>query len=145
MSRQIGAAIGEAKKSAMQFRVGAVVLKGGKILGRGHNTVRSRSGTFKRAMRTPMASMHAEIAALLVTHRKNLKGSTIVVARISFGELCLGNAKPCLHCTKMLKLYGVKKVVYTTGGTSASPVCVVEKMSNVSPAKMSYGNRWLNH
>lgn len=54
----VSAAEEEARKSNMMFALGAVVVRNGKIVGRGHNTTR----TYKNGSCCP--SVHAEVNAI---------------------------------------------------------------------------------
>ena len=142
MANSLGyaAAVSEAQKSIMQFRVGAVIIRGGKVIGRGYNTHRSRARIMRQVLHQPaLASMHAEVAAVLSCNR--LRGSTILVARVSHGDVALGNAKPCVHCLKILAKSGVRRIIYTTGGTPSAPILRVEKTSQITTDKISFGNR----
>jgi len=60
----------------------------------------------------PNPKIHAE--ARLV--RKLGKNAPVVfVARYSYGNQGLAMAKPCPYCEAILKSYGVKQVIYSTG------------------------------
>lgn len=58
----------EAICSEQQFRHGCVLVKGGKVLGRGHNTPRSRVKNIRN-----ICSVHAECACALAALRSTLK------------------------------------------------------------------------
>ena len=107
-------AIRQAEKSQFtRARVGAVIVRGGRILGVGSNRVR-----YYHQQRTHphrhIQSLHAEIAAILdVRNPSQLKGSTMFVARIKKdGSLAL--AKPCAYCQRVINNFGIKRVVFTT-------------------------------
>lgn len=59
--------------------------------------------------------MHAEAAAIRDAVRKgvSLKGATIYVARDSALM-----SRPCSSCLKLIKKYGIEKIVYTAGDGS---------------------------
>jgi deoxycytidylate deaminase len=62
-------------------------------------------------------TIHAEASAILsCRHKNDLAGSTIVVYR-STKDGCLALAKPCEACTKLMKIYGIKRVIYTKDNT----------------------------
>jgi len=63
----------------------------------------------------PNSKLHAEARLVL----RLGKGAPVVyVARFVFGTKTLGMAKPCPTCEAILRSYGVRKVVYTTGPSS---------------------------
>jgi|MDTC01.2.fsa_nt_gb tRNA(Arg) A34 adenosine deaminase TadA len=96
-------ALDNAKHSNMNQRHGAVVVKNGKVLSRGHNRIRAR-----------WPSVHAEMDALLSLSPKERRGSTVYVARIgSQGEV--RNSKPCLMCERCMRKWGVHTVVWSFG------------------------------
>lgn len=104
-------AIEEAEKSTYNPSIGAVVFKGKRIYGSGHNGIRSSSISMKH--KKWEESLHAEQAALLNLDWNKLKGFSILVYRIGKnGEL--GMAKPCEMCQKLIKHVGIKNVYYTT-------------------------------
>lgn len=100
----------EAKKSNHNPKIGAVIFKGKRIYGSGHNNIRSSSISMKH--RKFEESLHAEQSALLNLDWSKLKGLSILVYRInSVGEL--GMAKPCPMCHKLLDYVGIKNIYYT--------------------------------
>jgi len=100
----------EAKKqsafSKSRFRLGAVLTKRKKILGKGFNSRKTHpvfgSGKFY--------SLHAETHALYkaILSGYDVQGSTVYVYRSNFNL-----AKPCEDCEKTLREHGISKVVYT--------------------------------
>lgn len=107
----INCAIKEAKKSTFFPRIGAVVFKGKKIYGVGHNEIRSSSLSMKHRHR--QESLHAEQAALLNLDWTKLKGCSILVIRVGKSGK-LGMCKPCPMCEKLIKYVGIKNIYYTT-------------------------------
>jgi len=94
------------------FKHGAVVVCGGKILSEGRNTYLSRRAT----QRDASYSTHAEENALRnLMFRKPLKPGTVMyVARwATYGPAM---SKPCARCEKSLKLAGIRRVGYSTAG-----------------------------
>jgi len=90
-----------------RFRVGAIVVKSGRVLGGSSNITR-------RSPRTPpnRFSTHAEIAALRLascTHK-----ATLYVARLNSSDFN-AMAKPCSWCMQKITESGIDKVVYTAG------------------------------
>lgn len=118
-------AIQEAKKSKHYPMIGAVVFKGKKILGSGHNEIRSSSLSMKH--RKWKESLHAEQAALLNLDWNKLKGCSILVMRVSkTGKL--GICRPCEMCQKIIEHVGIKNVYYT----NKDGEIVLEKTRNFS-------------
>ncbi len=102
----------EATKSRFYFRLGAVIVKGNRVLSTGHNRIGyCELNDFK-------CSKHAEMDAILKLLRKtkglsSLSGSTIYDSRINHkGETLL--AKPCKKCFALIQSVGIKRVIYTT-------------------------------
>lgn len=94
-------------------RVGAVIVKGGRVLGSGSN----RIGFTKYIHRSYPESVHAEQQALLSSIRQrklhDLEGATIFVSRINRCGMPK-YSRPCPDCHTLLTNAGLKKVVYTT-------------------------------
>ena len=84
---------------------GAVIVRGGRILSMGFNSVEQRAETNHEYM-------HAEMHAIISARCDNLKGSKIYVFREDkYGFI--NNSRPCDKCQKMLKEYGIKRAIYT--------------------------------
>jgi deoxycytidylate deaminase len=108
MQNFIGIARQEAKKSSYTFRLGAVVLRKGKIVGKGYNKVKTHPRLFKEY---GYFSIHAECDALLKA-ASNGNGDTIIVVRIiKNGKYSC--SKPCEKCLAFIKEYGIKKIIYS--------------------------------
>lgn len=95
-----------ANESSHKQKLGAVVVKGSRILSRGFNTMK----TSPRSTH-PWKSLHAEATALLGA-RCNIEGADIYVARTTHDGV-IANSKPCPYCMKLIKSYGIKNVFYT--------------------------------
>jgi deoxycytidylate deaminase len=97
------------KSPFLQHRVGAVVMKGKRVLSTGYNSIRWSSVT-----RRPTA--HAEASAiskLLAAHRlEDLAGSTLFVTRFTRGGV-ISCARPCSECESLIRAVGIDKVYYT--------------------------------
>ena len=105
LPRYLEIARAAARQSTQKKQVGAVVVRGGRVLGLGYN----REGSCKQ---TPGAwSRHAEVVAVL--DAGDARGCTVYVYR---GKLSPRLAKPCASCRVVLKAAGVKRVVYSTVG-----------------------------
>lgn len=103
-------AILEANKSTYEYRIGAVVFKGKRIFGSGHNGIRSSSISMK--YKNWEESLHAEQSALLNLDWSKLKGCSILVYRTNRSGK-IGMAKPCPMCSKLIKYVGIKNIYYT--------------------------------
>lgn len=94
-----------AEQSDCSTRHGAVIVKGGRVLGVGFNKVRNTS-----QLDVYEYNIHAEIDAL--RNAKNAKGATIYVARINRkGQYRM--SLPCSKCLCALEKAQVKKIVFT--------------------------------
>ena len=94
-----------------RFRLGAVVVKSGRVLSHGVNVA-------KKGPETPphRESVHAEVNAMRGV--SNLDGATIYVARLdSFDGLAL--AKPCEYCISHMKENGIARVVFSVSENDA--------------------------
>jgi len=95
------------------YRHGAVLVRGGSVI----NTSPNKDGhcAFAKRFRKReegIATVHAEVGAILGLDRSVTEGATLYVARIGkAGEFRM--SKPCNMCVAVLKHCGVKKVVFT--------------------------------
>jgi tRNA(Arg) A34 adenosine deaminase TadA len=90
-----------------KWRVGAVIVRSGRVLSTGYNRYRNDPAQVEPGG----VSYHAEQVAL----RKvgDAEGSTIYVARVTRSGL-IGLAKPCEMCQDLLQSHGVHTAVWTT-------------------------------
>ena len=96
-----------------KFRHGAVLVKGSSVRSISCNKHRhcSFGSRFLREGRG-VATLHAELGAILGVERSTTRGSTVYVARINKdGEARI--SKPCSMCENAMRHVGVKRVVYT--------------------------------
>ena len=104
----------EAGKSTFsRARVGAVIIKGGRLLSSGCNQTRYS----RLSARNMYKSIHAEEACIIKLLRKPnglqlLAGATIYITRIKKDGSC-GLAKPCKSCQALIDSVGIKKVIHT--------------------------------
>jgi deoxycytidylate deaminase len=99
-----------ATKSKMRARVGAYVDTS--THGRGVGWNQAKTHPLLRVFKyDDWCGLHAEMHACLGAE---VKGCTIYVVRLLKNGRW-GMAKPCVHCHRMLKELGVKKVVYSNG------------------------------
>lgn len=94
-------------KSLMKFKLGAIIVKRGKILGWGNNQKKSHP---IYGSKDCYKTMHAEGASLYTCKKlgNDPTGATMIVYRRG-GRL----SKPCLECQKLIAKHGITKVIYT--------------------------------
>ena len=104
-------AIEEAEKSQQNFKHGAILVKNKKVIATGYNRVTQKCPSH-------MFSVHAEIAAIKSSTDKTkvISDSHIYVVRIN--SCGLADSKPCLKCQQFMKIHGISRVFYSTGGES---------------------------
>lgn len=94
--------------SSAGYRLGAVAVRGGRVLGLGSNKLRNH-----RHAQAPRSawSIHAEAACL--RRILDARGATLYVARVAAtGDTRL--ARPCPACWNLAFDAGISKIVYTT-------------------------------
>lgn len=101
----------EALKSTFKkHRLGAVIVKGNRILAVGHNQLRPSSIT-------KTETLHAEAAAILKLLKDNrlhdLAGADLYVTRFTRSGR-IGMAMPCPSCQELIRSVGISTVYYTT-------------------------------
>jgi tRNA(Arg) A34 adenosine deaminase TadA len=105
--KYINTAIQEAMNSEHpQWRVGAVVVRSGRVLGRGNNRYRNDPAIVGKYD----VSYHAEEVA--IRRAGSTEGATIYVARITRSGY-VSIAKPCASCQELLSLAGIQTAVWT--------------------------------
>ena len=105
---------GETKHSMTHSLVALVVSKN-KVLSIGYNQPK----THPISVDTPMQMLHAELDAIVRCADDDSDGAEIVVARLkSSGRP--GLAKPCAACQKVLRRFGIRRVLYTTNSEDSS-------------------------
>lgn len=100
----------ESLKSEFKHQLGACIVKGGRVLSVGHNSIRHLS-TGKKYSKWE-SSLHAERDACRKVEKENLKNAVIFIYR----ETADGNpalAYPCEHCYKMIKELGLKRIYFS--------------------------------
>ena len=102
----------QAGNSTYIYKLGAVIVKGQRVLSTGFNSISHCSvNNFRN-------SRHAEMDAILkLMHRHNglvsLAGSTLYVTRVTqTGRSAM--AKPCKKCMDLIRSVGIREVIYTT-------------------------------
>lgn len=97
-----------------RIKHGAILVKGGSVINTAHN--KSNFCSFGRKFRASdegIATLHAELGAILGLPRDVTRGGTIYVVRINReGHFRL--SKPCSMCSAALKHCGISRVYYST-------------------------------
>ena len=101
-----------ATKSKARNTHGAVVVKGGRVLGTGWNKDRNHPLIVSPEHIKTDCSYHAEEVAIREAG-SNLKGAVIYVARVNkHGKD--RDSMPCFKCASLIREAGIKKIVYTS-------------------------------
>lgn len=108
MNEALAVATGEALKSTETFRLGAVLMEGGKVVASGRNRNLNPCG---------LPSIHAEMDAAWRVSRGRSPSRVVVVRLQRNGEL--GLSRPCRSCQRALHRLGVTRMTYSTGDPRA--------------------------
>jgi deoxycytidylate deaminase len=100
-----------AEKSLEKKKHGAVIVKGGRVVGTGYNRFKNHPGVIPENLIKLHCSRHAEEVAIKEAG-SNTKNATLYVARVN-NQGFSRNSKPCNICAKLIKESGIKKVIYT--------------------------------
>ena len=101
-----------------RIKHGAILVKGGSVINAAYNKSNFCSfGTKFRPSNEGIATLHAELGAILGLPRDVTRGGTIYVVRIN-GEGEFRLSKPCNMCTAALRHCGINKVHYSTNTES---------------------------
>lgn len=100
-----------AQQSTCNQQHGAIIVRGGSVLGTGINMMKNNPDTPGLDPKT-QSSVHAECAALKAVKGTNLKGAIVYVARINKAQQPM-MSKPCPNCEAELKRRGVVKMIWT--------------------------------
>jgi deoxycytidylate deaminase len=100
-----------AEKSQEKKKHGAVVVKSGRVVGTGFNKYKNHPNNIPEDLVKIHCSRHAEQIAIKEagTH---CRGAVLYIARVNRQGLDR-NSTPCFVCEKLIKLSGIKKVIYT--------------------------------
>ena len=90
---------------------GAVVVKGGRVVGTGFNKFKNHPDVIPAELIKFHCSRHAEEVAIKEAG-DNAKGAILYVARVNKQGIDR-NSKPCNLCASLIKKSGIKKVIYT--------------------------------
>lgn len=101
-----------ATKSTARNTHGAVVVKGGRVLGTGWNKPRNNPMSVSPENIKTDCSVHAEAAAIRDAGY-NIKGAVMYLARVNrHGDD--RDSKPCNRCYTLIMDSGIKRVVFTS-------------------------------
>lgn len=96
---------------ADQFKMGAVLARGHRIIALGaNNPIKTHPRSNNR-----FKKIHAELSAI-INAREDIKGSTLYIFRSGYKEAPL-LAKPCKQCEILIQEVGIKSVCYSTNGS----------------------------
>jgi deoxycytidylate deaminase len=102
-----------ATKSTARNTHGAVVVKGGRVLGTGFNKDRNHPRIVSPEHIKTDCSTHAEEVAIRDAGEDNIKGAIIYVARVN-RHGSDRDSKPCPRCSILIERVGIKRVVFTS-------------------------------
>lgn len=100
-----------ASKSDSRHKHGAIVVKGGSVIGTGFNKDRNHPDIVSPEHIKSHCSVHAEVDAIRDA-KWNVKGAVLYVARIN-NQGKDRNSKPCDRCMVLIEETQIKKVIYT--------------------------------
>lgn len=107
-----------AGKSKSRQRHGAVVVKGGRVVGTGYNKNTNHPMQVSPEHIKTHCSRHAEIEAIrdagFAVH-----GAVLYVARVNRQNKAR-NSKPCKYCQSVISATKIKKVIYTEGDNNVN-------------------------
>ena len=139
-----------ASKSDATIKHGAIIMCGNKIISYGCNKNEANRkrlfniyGPCKRGL-----TMHAEsdaICNLLANIRFGTNNSNIKRMKLDIyvAKDNMSNSKPCMHCIKILKYFGIYRVFYTTNENIYNRGWKCEKVSQIENSRISNGNKVL--
>jgi deoxycytidylate deaminase len=102
-----------AAKSKARNTHGAVVVKGGRVLGTGYNKDRNHPKIVSPEHIKTDCSTHAEEVAIRDAGEDNIKGAIIYVARVNKSGYDR-DSKPCSRCSALIERVGIKRVIFTS-------------------------------
>lgn len=104
----------EARKSSFgPWRLGAVIVKGNRVIGKGYNKYSAQSVQIEKKYGVNnLWSLHAEMAAILDAN-ECVAGAILFVAGVKFNGRRVF-CRPCKNCMKILRLTGIAAVYYQT-------------------------------
>lgn len=106
------------KSTFGQHRLGAVIVKGGRVLSTGYN--QRRPSSFLK-QKTLHAEEHAILKLLKTNQLHRLSNSILYVSRYTRGGN-VGLAKPCSRCIELCRAVGIRCVHYTTDNNTTEMI-----------------------
>ena len=100
-----------AAKSSAKKKHGAVIVRGGRVLGTGFNKNKNHPNQISPEHIRMHASRHAEIEAIRDAGW-NVRNAVLYVARVN-NQGIDRDSQPCLSCSAVINEVGIKKIVYT--------------------------------
>jgi deoxycytidylate deaminase len=101
-----------ATKSSAKNTHGAVVVKGGRVVGTGYNKNKNNPHFVSPEHIKTNCSVHAERSAIKDAGY-DVKNAVIYIARVNrHGED--RDSRPCSRCLKLIQELGIKRIVHTT-------------------------------
>lgn len=101
-----------ATKSEARNTHGAIIVKGGRVMGTGFNKNRNHPTVVSPEHIKTDCSYHAEEVAIREAGEDNVKGAIIYVARVNKNGQDR-DSKPCAKCASLIEKAGIKRVVFT--------------------------------
>ncbi len=107
--KHIGRALMISERSDhVKWNLGAVIAKGNRVISAQPNKFRNHP-----FIDHDNATVHAEVAAIKAAGNKDLRGTTIYVARTPKNGEVMALARPCKNCMQAIAEAGIKELVYT--------------------------------
>ena len=100
-----------ASKSDSRHKHGAIIVKGGSVIGTGFNKDRNHPDNVSPEHIKTHCSVHAEVEAIRDAGW-NVKGAVLYVARVN-NQGRNRYSKPCDRCMVVIEETQIKKVIYT--------------------------------
>ncbi len=110
------AAIKLARTSKHHEKVGAIIVKGRRMLSSGFNGIKTHAAIKTKIDPSSLVDkLHAEIHSILRA-KTNIVGTKMYIARVCPGKKYgTGMSRPCKLCMLYLRKSGIKEIHYTTG------------------------------
>ena len=108
-ARWVQRVIGVAYTSDHPYQMGALAVRGGKVIGLAVNKMRNDP---RIVMDWADCSFHAEVSLVSTT---DVTGSIVYVARVIGNRERIALAKPCISCLRLLSEAGARRAVWTLG------------------------------
>lgn len=100
-----------ATKSEAKKKHGAIIVKGGRVLGTGYNKNTNNPNIVSPEHIKTSCSRHAEIEAIRDSGG-SVRNAVLYVARVN-NRGDDRDSKPCILCQKAIQSHGIKRVIYT--------------------------------